>query len=121
MTKHRQHSNTCSSRIVIDAGDAYIELIEEYPCENREQLNKQEGGVIRQRECVNRRIAGRSHKAHYEANRDAILARQKAHYEANREVLIARSIAYHQANKEVINAKKRANRAKKNEVISITE
>ena len=120
MAGHRTERKT-KSRIVIDAGDAYIELIEEYPCENKEQLNRREGEVIRSRDCVNKQVAGRTGKEYREENKDTIDARSKAFYIANREALIARSRAYRQANKEAINAKKRANRAKKNEVISITE
>ena len=37
---HKSKSNTCSSKEIVALGDAYIELIEEYPCENRIQLAK---------------------------------------------------------------------------------
>ena len=37
-----------------------IELIEEFPCDNKEQLLKREGYHIRNNECVNRCVAGRT-------------------------------------------------------------
>lgn len=37
-----------------------IELLEEYPCENIEQLNRKEGEYIKQRKCVNRCVAGQT-------------------------------------------------------------
>lgn len=108
MVTHRTPSNHCSSRIVINAGDAYIELIEEYPCENKEQLNRREGEVIRQRECVNRCIAGRTqterNKARYEANRDAEKAYSKAYREANRDAVKAQKKAYNEANRDAVKA-----------------
>lgn len=113
MTCHRTSSDGCRSRIVIDAGDAYIELIEEFPCQNKEQLNKREGEVIRERECVNRKIEGRTSKEYYTDNRDKHNAWNKANYQANREAINARHIAYNKANRDTINAKRRETRAKK--------
>ena len=37
-----------------------IELIENYPCQSKEELFKREGGHIKATECVNRQIAGRT-------------------------------------------------------------
>ena len=36
----------------------YIELIEEYPCDNKEQLSKREGHFIREIATINERVAG---------------------------------------------------------------
>ena len=97
MVDHRKpsHRSRCRSRILIEAGDAYIELIEDYPCDNREQLNRREGEIMRERECVNKNIAGRTTgeyakdnpeyvkvwKANYrEANREAINTKERARY-----------------------------------------
>ena len=44
---------------LIEHADHYIELYEVYPCENKEQLNKREGEIIRNTcNCVNKYIAG---------------------------------------------------------------
>ena len=40
--------------------DAYIELIQEIPCNNIMELNKYEGNYIRHMDCVNKRIEGRT-------------------------------------------------------------
>ena len=42
-----------SSFLVIKLGDAYIGLLELYPCSCREELHKIEGGYIRKMDCVN--------------------------------------------------------------------
>jgi hypothetical protein len=40
--------------------DAYIELIEMFPCANRFQLQEREGYFIRTTDCVNKRVEGRT-------------------------------------------------------------
>ena len=54
----------CSSKEIMEFPETKIELIEEYPCENKKELNKREGEVIRENKdkCVNKRIAGRTTK-----------------------------------------------------------
>jgi len=47
-----------SSFEILKHEDAYIELLEEFPCENKEQLCKREGELIRDNNCVNKRIEG---------------------------------------------------------------
>jgi hypothetical protein len=45
----------CSSKILFEKyDDVRIELIEEYPCKNKMQLNKREGYYIRNNDCVNK-------------------------------------------------------------------
>ena len=72
-------------------GNCKIELIEEYPCENRHQLNKREGMHIRETNCVNKQIAGRT-KADYKAEfREWYLNRNKMRYQNNREEILEKS------------------------------
>ena len=42
--------------------DWYIELYEEFPCDNKEQLCRREGGIIREIGTLNYEIAGRTDK-----------------------------------------------------------
>lgn len=53
-----------SSKEIIKYTDNYIELIENYPCNNRDELCKREGEIIRKNisKCVNNNIAGRNKK-----------------------------------------------------------
>ena len=97
--KEGKYGYTTSYEIV-KYDDAYIELLEDFPCDNKKELNRREGQLIRQNECVNRVVAGRtnvewhrenkvrsfnSQHAWYEANKDTCMARAKAHYESNKE------------------------------------
>jgi hypothetical protein len=43
----------CTSKQIMDFGDYYIELLENYPCNTREELNKREGELQRLHNCVN--------------------------------------------------------------------
>jgi hypothetical protein len=44
----------CTSYILMKYDDAYIELLENYPCESKELLLKREGEFIRAMDCVNK-------------------------------------------------------------------
>ena len=87
-----------SSHEITQYDDAYIELLEECPCENKIQLYKKEGELIRENNCVNKHIAGRTIKEnkreYYEQNKDKI----KEYYEQNRDKIKE----YYEQNKDKI-------------------
>ena len=64
--------NYCSSYLVLDCEDYKIELLEEYACNNKQQLEKKEGEYIRSNECINKQIAGRTKQEYYIDNIDKI-------------------------------------------------
>ena len=55
MTGHRR--DTCACREIIDIGDAYIELIENYPCVDKNQLLARENRYMRGLDCLNKHLA----------------------------------------------------------------
>lgn len=55
----------------------YLELLEDYPCESKDQLHAKEAEWVRKIATLNHRIPRRSHKAYYEENKDEILQKQK--------------------------------------------
>ena len=57
MGGHRAPNSKCKSKQIIDIGDAYIELLETYPCENRDELEKRENHHMRLMDCVNKNLA----------------------------------------------------------------
>ena len=96
MTKHRNNYNNNKNRCkVIEIFDTYgiknckIELVENYSCNSREELEAREGYYIKNNECVNKRIAGRSQKEYIEANKEVIYKRNKCYKEANKETIKA--------------------------------
>ena len=64
--------NYTTSFDIIKLGDAYIELIELYPFDTKDKLNKREGELIREHKinCVNMLIPGRTRKEYYHENAD---------------------------------------------------
>ena len=57
-----QNHHFITSFEILKYDDAYIELVENFPCNSIEELHKREGEIIRANECVNKRIAGRNKK-----------------------------------------------------------
>ena len=82
--------------------DWYIELYEEYPCENKEQLCKREGEVIRSIGTLNTRIEGRTRQEHYEDNKDDIAIKQKTYRENNKDDIAIKDKQYYENNKDKI-------------------
>jgi len=66
-----------TSFLVLDCEDYKIELVEEYGCNNKQQLDKKEGEYIKNNECVNNRIAGRTKKEYNIDNADKIKEHKK--------------------------------------------
>ena len=78
---------TCKQ--IIASGDARIELIEEYPCANKAELNRREGQVMRdmmrEHTCVNRRIEGRTRAEYRDDNRERRTAWIREYNEKHKE------------------------------------
>ena len=66
-----------------------IELIEEYPCQDKYELRQREGHFIRELGTLNKMIAGRTKqeydKKNYEDNKDKIYEQCKEYYEKNKD------------------------------------
>jgi len=66
---------------IIEKGNCEIILLEEYPCENKEQLHKRERYYIETIDCINKRIPTRPKdeymKEYYANNRERILKYEK--------------------------------------------
>jgi hypothetical protein len=86
---HHKDYNTCSSKYLFENYDnVKIELIQEYPCNNKMELAKKEGQFIRENnECLNRRIAGRTPKEYNEDNKEDVKEYKKEYRENNKEYI----------------------------------
>jgi len=87
-----------SSFDILQYEDAYIELLEEYPCENKMMLEKREGELMRDNNCVNKYIAGRTRKEYYQDNKDKI----KEYTEENKDKINEYKKKYREENKDKI-------------------
>ena len=80
----------------------YIELYENFPCNNKEELLKKEGEIIRQIGTLNTEIAGRTKQEYREENKDKIKEKEKEYREKNKETIKEREKKYREENKEKI-------------------
>lgn len=93
------HATNLYNVVQDDWSNWYIELYENFPCNNKQELERREGQVIREIGSINKKIAGRTkeeyHKENYERdlqilkdwrikNNDKI----KKNYEDNREEIL---------------------------------
>jgi hypothetical protein len=105
-----------SSQEILKFGDAYIEWVEDFPCNSKKELNRREGQIQRENKefCVNLHIAGRTRKEWHETNKTSILEKQKIYNEANKEAISAYKKIYqkeyHEKNRDAIIAKQRERR-----------
>jgi len=105
---------------IIQYGDAYIELICDYPCNSKADLNREEGKYQREMKCVNKIMAGRTSKEYRDDNKEktqeymkkyrnennqVIKEKKKEYYNKNNEVLIEKAKKYRNDNKETIKEK----------------
>ena len=120
LVQHKGHID-CSSRELFQLGNVSIELVEEYPCNSKKELEARERIYIEfmlnnfnHKIICNKYIPGRTRaeyrldnkdsiKDYYKANRDVINERSKEYYKANRDSFKD----YYKANKEVISERER--------------
>ena len=92
----------CSSYEILKFDDCYIELLENFSCENRDELHKREGEMIRLNidVVVNKCIPGRTDKEWRIDNKEKIRQNSKQHYETNKEKIRQNSKQHYENNKE---------------------
>lgn len=107
--------NPIASYDIIGKGNYYIELLEEYPCNTKAELERREGHYIREAKelAVNVRIAGQSHAIFKELNRAEYLEQKKNSYEKNKDTHNEYSRKYNAEHREKLNEYNRKYRAKK--------
>ena len=77
-----------------------IELLEKYEAEDKETLRKQEGFYIKQLDCVNKMVAGRTRIQHYEDNKEKVLLQSKSYRENNKDKIKEYHEKHYQKNKD---------------------
>jgi hypothetical protein len=107
--EHKKASRTekCQNRLIYKTingnwTDWFIELYEVYPCENKEQLNRREGEIIREIGSLNITVAGRTSKEYYQDYREEIIETVSQYYINNKEACKERSKNYREEHLETI-------------------
>jgi hypothetical protein len=98
--QHKVPSNKTTSIKIIAFGDAYIELIENYPCVDKNELTRREGEIIRNTpNYVNRQIAGRTVPEYREEHKQETLVKSKQYYESHKPEITAKHKQYNETHK----------------------
>ena len=100
LRKHKQDNRTSSKILFQNSSNVKIELIEKFSCECKEELIKRERYFIRQIDCVNKRIEGRTKKEYYDENKNEVLEQKKEYYDENRAQILEKKKEYYEENKE---------------------
>ena len=77
-----------------------ITWIEDFSCNSKKELQAREGHHIRNNDCVNKRIEGRTNKEYRDEHREQIQDRKKHHYQNNRQVILEKTQVYRDNHKE---------------------
>ena len=123
MTNHNTQAKNGKTHLLykkmreIGGDKFYIELVENYPCENLEQLNKREGEYLREMATLNEKIAGRTKKEYKTDYKESISEKGKIHYQDNRKDILQKQRKHYKENQERINERhKKYNNEHKEEI-----
>ena len=83
-----------------------IELIEAKSCKSKDELHKLEGKYIRELNCVNKNIAGRTQQEYYDDNREELNEKCRQYKSNNKEKISDFNKQYHDLHKDKINQRK---------------
>lgn len=103
-----KNNKNIASELVLKCEDYKIELLEHYPCNNRQELCKKEGEYIKSAQrgahplikCVNIHIAGRTMKEYYQDN----IEKYKQYNKNNKERIKQYYKEYHKRSKNSLNS-----------------
>lgn len=91
-------------RFINDHGwdKAHIVLVEDWPCERKEQLDARERHWIEQIGSLNKYIPGRTREEYYQQNRVELIGRRKEYYQQNRDEVCEQMRQYYQQNRDEV-------------------
>lgn len=90
---------------MLEFDDAYIELFENCPCNDKNELTRREGELIRSNpNCVNKNIAGQTQKQWRQVNAEHIKEYRNQYRQDNAEIIKEKRNQYQQDNAEALKA-----------------
>lgn len=102
LTQHKVDNNSCISRNIIVRDNYKIDLIKEYPCNSKYELEEEERKYILENKCINITIPHRTKEEYYENNKDKILEQNKEWRDNNKEEILKQKKEYYENNKKTI-------------------
>ena len=83
---HKCKSNDCKSKLLFESStDVRIELVEKFACNDKNELNAREGYYIRNYDCVNKKVSGRTQKEYRQEHKEEIAEYNKQYHQENKE------------------------------------
>jgi hypothetical protein len=104
-TKRINSTYSCTAFLLFDkygVENCKIELVENYPCESKEELRKREGYWMKQETCVNKRMAGRTKPEYYLEHQDKFREYRKQYKQEHRDTISEKGKYYRMNNTEKI-------------------
>lgn len=105
--KNGKHNKTTVYNIFDEFGinNCKIELIINYPCNSKDELEKKEGEYIKNNECVNKCIPRRTKKEYYEDNKDKLKEYYLKRYSSKKKDILEYHKRYYYNNINLISKK----------------
>lgn len=85
-----------------DINNCKIELVELFPCSSKSELEAREGYHIKDNDCVNKNLMGRSKREYRNANKERISEYNQQYYEMNKDHIKQQIKQYYDTNKDRI-------------------
>jgi hypothetical protein len=104
---HQHKKSNCSSREIMKYPDVFIELLENYACADKNELNRREGELIRLHNSINKRIAGRTQSEYREEHKDELKQYREEHKDEKKQYNKQYNKQYRTDNKQEITEKKK--------------
>ena len=123
MSKHRAHykryqagkRSYITSFEILKYPSAKILLVRNCPCDSKEELHAIEGNFIRNNECVNKVIPGRTSVEYYQDNSEQIKQKVKQYRQSNSEQIKQKVKQYRKDNADLLRERQRKYRQANNE------
>ena len=79
-----------------------IELVEYYPCNTKEELQRREGQIIKENDCINKRVEGRTKQEYKEDNKEHIQEYMKQYNITHKEEISENKQKYRESKKDFL-------------------
>ena len=103
----REGKNKCTCKNMFELGKVKIVLIENVPCDSKEELYKRERHYIETMVCVNKCIPGRTKAENYQDKKEHYQKKSNDRYHAKTEDILKQQNEYRLKNKDKIKERKK--------------